>query len=177
LTDRGYSPRAFRYWVLTGHYRTPMNFTWEAIEGADQALKRLTRVYLEVSDAESWKIENKDFLKNFYEAIGNDLNTAQALAVMWDFIKNDTISPADKKSALKVVDQVLGLGFTDPQTAAKLKVIEGTELPSDVQKLVAEREEARMAKDFARSDLLRTQLEDKGYLIKDTSEGQKITKK
>ncbi|MDZ4226124.1 MAG: cysteine--tRNA ligase, partial [Patescibacteria group bacterium] len=47
IVDRGLNPRALRYWFLTGHYRTPMNFTWEAIEGADQALKRLTRAYLE----------------------------------------------------------------------------------------------------------------------------------
>lgn len=167
IVDRGYSPRAFRYWVLTGHYRTPMNFTWEAIDGADQTLKRLTRHFLEAPAAPP----PASFLAEFYAAIGNDLNTAQGLALVWKNIK--TLN----KKTLREVDQVLGLGFSDSQTAAKLSVVEESELPAEVQKLVAHREEARLAKDFAKADELRSNIEQAGYIVKDTEDGPKLTQK
>ena len=184
LVDRGLSPRALRYWFLTGHYRTPMNFTWEAIEGADQALKRLTRAYLEAGTtapdervgplalrSSEGAVVKDDFLKAFYTALANDLGTAQALALVWDHIKE-----LDQKT-LQKVDKVLGLGFSDPRETAKIKVIEQTDLPEAAQKLVAEREEARTGKDFARADELRKEIELAGYIVKDTPQGPKITRK
>lgn len=182
IVDRGYNPRAFRYWFLTGHYRTPMNFTWEAIEGADQALKRLTRAYMNaashstISKGSPWipraALGNKgeEFLQRFHEEIANDLGTARALALVWDNIKSlDTLT-------LKRVDRVLGLGFSDEQESAKLAEVPYMELPEDIQKLVYEREEARKNKDFARADDLRKAIEDKGFVLKDTAEGSKITR-
>lgn len=183
IIDRGLSPRAFRYWVLTGHYRTPMNFTWEAIEGADQALKRLTRAYLEAAEINSSaqrtghpaeggvrRSKQNEFMKAFYAALANDLGTAQSIALMWDNLK--TLD----KATFKKIDQILGLGFSDPRETAKLKVVEANDLPSDVQRLVTAREEARAQKDFTRADELRTQIEESGYTLKDTAEGPKITK-
>src|SRR3989338_8847332 len=167
LVDRGYSPRALRYWVLTGHYRTPMNFTWEAIGGADQTLKRLTRHFLEAPSEHT----SSSFLAEFYSSIGNDLKTAQGLALVWKHIKT-----LDKKT-LREVDRVLGLGFSDPQAAAKLSVLTDNELPSEVQKLVAYREEARQSKDFAKADELRGIIENSGYSIKDSDKGPMLTKK
>ena len=166
IVDKGYNPRAFRYWVLTGHYRTPMNFTWEAIEGADQALKRLTRVYLEASEGK----EDEGFMKNFYELLGNDLNTAQAIGLMWS-----TISTLNRPT-LRAIDTVLGLGFTEEQAAAKLRVLKGADLPEHVQNLLAEREVARKNKDFSRADELRKEIESQGFVLKDTADGSKVTK-
>ncbi|OGC82856.1 cysteine--tRNA ligase [Candidatus Adlerbacteria bacterium RIFCSPHIGHO2_02_FULL_52_17] len=167
IVDRGYSPRALRYWVLTGHYRTPMNFTWEAIGGADQTLKRLTRHFLEAPSEHT----SSSFLAEFYSSIGNDLKTAQGLALVWKHIKT-----LDKKT-LREVDRVLGLGFSDPQAAAKLSVLTDNELPAEVQKLVAYREEARQSKDFAKADELRGIIENSGYSIKDSDKGPMLTKK
>lgn len=182
LVDKGYNPRALRYWFLTGHYRTPMNFTWEAIEGADQALKRLTRAYLEKSEESSQserlvtrrrserREDSEEFLKKFYEALANDLGTAQALALVWDNIKTlDQIT-------LKKVDRILGLGFSEAQETAKLAVLKGSDLPEEIQHLLDEREAARKNKDFTRADELRKQIEVQGFVLKDTSEGPKITK-
>jgi cysteinyl-tRNA synthetase len=171
VVDRGYSARALRYWFLTGHYRSPMNFTWDAIEGADQALKRLTRIYLEKSDKEEEASTSNAFLSDFYKAVANDLNTPQAIALMWEKIKE-----LDKQT-LRKVDVLLGLGFSDPQEAVKVAVIEEKDLPEDVQKLLNEREESRKEKNFARSDELRKEIEDKGFEVKDTPEGAKVTKK
>ena len=168
IVDKGYSPRALRYWFLTGHYRTPMNFTWEAIEGANTALRRLTRAYLE---APSKNTAGETFMNSFYIALAEDLSTASALALVWEHIKT-----LDKKT-LQTVDKILGLGFSDTQEVAKLKVLAGAKLPPQVQSLVIEREAAREAKDFAKSDSLRKQIEDTGYEIKDSPKGPQVSRK
>lgn len=168
IVDRGLSPRAFRYWFLTGHYRTPMNFTWDAIEGADQALRRLTRAYLEAPKNTG---DHEEFLKSFYAAIANDLGTAQALALVWENIK------MLDQATLKKVDRILGLGFSEEQEVARLKVLAGSDLPEAVQNLLAEREVARKNKDFSKADELRKEIESKGFEIKDSGAGTTVTKK
>lgn len=166
LVDKGINPLAFRYWFLTGHYRTPMNFTWDAIEGAATALTRLTRAYLEMPEG----TRNEEFMQKFYEAIGNDLGTAQALALVWEHL------PTLNKVTLREADRILGLNLAKSRPITKLTVVTQTELPAEVQGLVSAREQARTARDFATSDTLRTQIEAAGYTVTDTAEGQKISK-
>ncbi len=167
LTDRGISARALRYLYLTGHYRTPMNFTWDAVTGAETTLKRLTRIYLEMPKTGS---ADETFLQKFYTAIGNDLDTPKAIALVWEHIKELN------RATLQKVDEILGLGFTDERPSTRL-VVKEADLPTDVQALIAEREVARTNKDFTRADELRSQIEAAGFDIKDTPEGQKVTKK
>ena len=174
LVDKGFNPRALRYWYLTGHYRTPMNFTWEAIEGAHTALKRLQRMFLELPKGGK---PNAQFLQDFYAASNDDLNTTQALARVWDMVRDESVSPKDKRASLLEADKILGLGLSEPQVAAKLAVIEEADLPEEVQKLLDDRTMARIAKNYARADELRIQIEALGYELKDTAEGQKVTKK
>lgn len=159
IIGRGFEPRSLRYWFLTGHYRTPMNLTWEALEGANTALKRLHNAYTSMPTGRA----DETFLKNFYSAIANDLDTPRALALVWENIK--TLNQA----TLTEADHILGLGLTEVEPRC--------EIPAEIQKLVDEREEARKNKDFARSDELRAQIEASGFEVKDTPEGQKITKK
>lgn len=174
IVDRGLNAKALRYWFLTGHYRTPMNFTWDALEGADTGLKRLSRAFLEMPKG---GVADEVFIKDFYGALANDLDTPKALARMWDLMKDDIVAPADKRASLIEADKVLGLGLNDERTAAKLAVIEQTDLPEEIQKLMADREAARLGKDFTKADELRTQIESLGFDIQDTPEGQKVTKK
>jgi cysteinyl-tRNA synthetase len=168
IIERGLSPMALRYWYLTGHYRSPMNFTWEAIEGADTALKRLVRAYLEMPEGGE---PDTKFLEEFYKAIANDLDTPKALALVWEHIK--TLN----RATLAEADKILGLGLTEVKPPYKLAVVAQTDLPEEVQVLVKEREAARHEKDFAKADDLRGQIEALGYNIKDTPEGQKLSKK
>lgn len=174
VVDRGFSPRAFRYWVLGGHYRTPMNFTWGALEGANTALTRLTRTYLELPGGGT---PQGEYLKSFYTAMGNDLNTAQALATLWELVKDDAVSLADKKATLAKMDSVLGLGFSEAREAKSLLVEEATsksELPEHIQNLDKEREQARKDKDFAKADELRKAIEEGNYTVRDTPQGSVI---
>ncbi len=158
LEGKNINPLALRYLYLTAHYRSPMNFTWEALEGADQALKRLQRAYQAMQGG---SVDEK-FLQEFYGAVGNDLDTPKALALIW--------SNLDKlnKATLQEADTVLGLQLAQQREE---------NIPPQVKKLAAEREEARKNKDFAKSDSLRAQIEAAGFDIKDTPEGPQLSKK
>lgn len=158
VVERGINPLALRYLYLTAHYRSPMNFTFEALESADQALKRLQRTYLAMPEGEA----NEAFLKDFYAAIANDLDTPKVLALLWS-----NIDKLNKKT-LDKVDAIIGFG---------LHTIKKEAIPAEVKKLTDEREEARKDKDFARSDDIRKQIESAGYTVKDTGTGPEIQKK
>lgn len=175
IADRGFSPRALRYWYMNGHYRTPMNFTWDALAGADAALLRLRRLFLELPPS-SFPPDEK-FLRDFYAAIADDLDTPRALARVWDLVRDEEISPAVKRVSLAEADRILALGLADARPSVKLRVIERQDLPEEVRQLVAKREVARASRDFAKADGLRNKLSDLGYTIEDTAQGPKITKK
>lgn len=177
IADRGFSPRAYRLWTLGGHYKSPMNFTWDAIEGANTSLQRLTRFFFEDIKKSPGTGETSTFRKDFTEAIANDLDTPRALARIWELIKDETSSEAHKRECLIFADSILGLGFTEAGEGKKIAVIETEDLPGEVQELVEERAAARAAKNFAKSDELRAKIESLGYELKDTAEGALVTLK
>lgn len=166
LKANGFDPLAFRYLALGTHYRTPLNFTWEALAGASIALKK---IYAMLRDADKPKVGCAEFEADFVAAIADDLNTSKALGVMWKLIDSDYPSSAKAKSLLKF-DEVLGLNFKK-YLGQKLKV------PSAVAKLVYDREVARKSKDWAGSDKLRGQIEELGFTVLDTPKGPKIAEK
>ena len=175
IVDRGLVPRALRYWFLTAHYRTPANFTWGALEGADTALLRLNRVYLELPP--SHLPPDEEFMDDFYAAIANALDTPAALARVWELVKDQSITPTVKRASLAEADRVLGLGLSEARPSTTLRVIPHAELPEGVQELLDAREAARHKKDFDKADELRHEIESAGYELKDTPEGPKISKK
>ena len=158
------SPIAFRYLLLQTHYRSPFNFTWGSLAGAEIALKRLYGFCSTWPDGGSLVEKYKEQTS---EAISNDLNTPQILALVWEIIKNADILDADKKTTILELDKVLGLGLE------KIKVVPMSE---EVSALIKERETARAQKDFARSDELRKKINDLGFEVKDTPDGQKVNK-
>lgn len=159
LVARGFEPRALRYLYLTAHYRSPINVTVEALGAAQTALTRLRSAYQHASAGPA----DHRFLDEFYRIVGQDLDTPRALALLWE-----NVQKLNKKT-LDEVDKLFGLNI--PASKAPIAV------PADVQKLLDEREAARKAKDFTRSDALRTQLETRGFIIEDTPAGPQISKK
>ena len=97
----------------------------------------------------------------------DDLDTPRALSLLWDVVKDENMSDADKKATILDFDKVLGLGFEN---------LKEEKIPEEILKLANEREEARKNKDFKKSDELRDKINSLGYEVKDTSEGQKINK-
>ena len=175
LKDKAIEPRALRYWYMSAHYKSQSNFTWDAVEGANTAYTRLSRAFLELPPSNL--APDAAFIRDFNAAIADDLNTPQALARMWDLLKDPEITPAVKRASLTVADRILGLGLGESGPTARLNVISVGDLPDEVQRLLSAREEARTSKNFKKSDDLRLEIAKKGFVVKDTPEGQKVTKK
>ncbi|MBI4086614.1 cysteine--tRNA ligase [Candidatus Kaiserbacteria bacterium] len=183
LRDRGYSPLEYRYWLLTGHYKSPMNFTFEALDGAKQALFRLKRFVVEGCARESGGtcadgVVIESYREQFHHAINNNLDTPRALALIWELVKDTKYPLPDKAATIKHFDAVFGLRVSDisENEMRSLNVIEVSDLPDEVQKLLSEREHARKRKDWDGADALREAINLKGYLVEDTPKGVRVTK-
>ncbi len=177
IVARGFHPIAFRYLLLGSHYRTPSNFTWEALESSQTAYKRLVAIRSELADAEP-TAPNAEFAAEFHRKINDDLDTPGALAALWDLLKNDSVSRGEKLASLLDADKVLGLKLDEPDALKSLVVqfVDADKLPEDVQALAKERQKARANKDFSKADAFREKIRDAGYDIKDDSGGQKFSK-
>lgn len=163
LKVKGYDPLAYRYLDLTAHYQDKLNFTWESLQAAQNALNNLRE------EVRTWEqpgeIDDKIW-QRFMEAVNNNLNTPQAVAVLHEMVRSDT--PTSRKSAtILQMDKILGLKL-DEYLGKPLEV------PVEVQKLVEEREEARKNKDFTKSDKLRDKIKEMGFEVGDTPSGPKI---
>jgi cysteinyl-tRNA synthetase len=165
LEERGITPLSYRYFVLTAHYRSQLNFTWEAVEGAQAALDRLRARLAELPDGGAI---NEGYKNRFDEALNDDLGTPQALAIVWEALKDASLSDADKKTTILSFDDALGL---------KLDEVVTFEIPTEVSELAEKREAARLAKDWATSDTLRKELQDLGFDVEDTDKGPRIVKR
>ncbi len=165
ILERGISPVAYRFWLLMASYRTRVNFVWEALEGAETALKRLYGLYLGLN-TEPGQV-HEVYKNKFLEHVSDDLDTPRALTLLWDVIKDGNMSDGDKRATILDFDKVLGLGFAE---------LKEDVVPEEILKLVEEREEARKNKDFTKSDELRKKIYELGYEVKDSSDGQKISK-
>jgi cysteinyl-tRNA synthetase len=179
LEEKGFSPLALRYLFLTASYRLQMNFTWKAMEGAQNAYDSLrnqistlkSQIKERVSLSEE-KLEKIDlFRQKFTEAVNDDLNTAIALAVVWEVVKSNLPSE-DKYDLLRLFDEVLGLGFDQIEDNRRETVI-----PPDVQELIKKREQLRKEKQWSKADSVRKQIEEKGFLVEDTPTGSSVSEK
>lgn len=171
LKEKGVDPLAFRYFVLGAHYRSPLNFTWEALEGAKTALRRLKQKINSESKNVTYDKNKIDEIinnnrNNFLKYINDDLSLPFALSYFINDVANG-ILPKDKKRELFIdFDRVLGL---------KLDEVEDFEIPEEVKKLIEERDIARKNKDFQKSDELREKIESFGFEVKDTDEGTRLS--
>ncbi len=178
IVDRGYSPLALRYLFLSAHYSTQLNFTWESLDAAATALKRLKKAFLEQSRlAEIATSASRDgisvYRDRFHKAINDDLDTPKALAIVWEMLKDERVSAAAKKEALADFDRVLGLQLA--AVLAEEKKMHVRDIPEDVQKLLDARETARQNQNWAQSDELRDEIAQRGYTVTDTASGQLLT--
>ncbi|MFA7191886.1 MAG: cysteine--tRNA ligase [Candidatus Paceibacterota bacterium] len=166
----GITPLAYRYWLYTGNYDTKVNFTIDAVSGAQTALERLYTAYRDLGNNLEVGLPDMRYKTKFTEFISDNLNTPKALALVWELVKDDSVSPADKKATLLDLDNVLGFGFEN------LKEETDIEIPAEVLKLADARTVARNEKNWSESDKLRDQIKDLGYEIKDTDTGHKISR-
>ena len=172
LEEKGYDPIAYRMFCLQSHYRKPLVFSYENLDNVESAYEKLVKKIATIQD--EGELDEKayaEYNEKFEDAICNDLNTSMAITVVYDVVKAD-INGKTKLALLNAFDKVLSLNLT----TAGAKLLEaGTSEDSDlenfIQEKIAERAEAKKAKDFARADAIRDELLARGVAIKDTREG------
>lgn len=178
LEEKGYDPLVYRFFCLQSHYRKSLVFSWENLDNAKLAYEKLAAKIagiLDVSgdiDAE----KSAELKKKFTDAMDNDLNTALAVTAVYDVVKAD-ISNAAKLALIKAFDTVLSLGLVEAAEKASAKADTEEALPEEVAALAEQRKAARKEKNFALADELRDKITALGYVITETREGTKITKK
>ncbi|RJQ36266.1 cysteine--tRNA ligase [Candidatus Microgenomates bacterium] len=168
LEKKGIEPLALRYLYLQTHYRQEMNFTFEALEGAQRALNHLRE---EITFFDEPKVGCAEFEQKFSDAVNDDLNMPKALSVVWELIKSDNPGSAKTESLFKF-DKVLGLNL---EKISKLSKV--SNIPEKVQKLVKEREELRKQKEFVLADKVRGEINKLGFEIQDKENGETQIKK
>ncbi len=168
----GFDPMAFRYLLLTAHYRSKLNLSNESLVAAQNGLNNLradlASLPVESTDTASWSVEAQQARDAFHTAINDDLDLPVALSITREVARNNKIAPAERRRLVLDFDRVLGLRL-DTVEATRPTVITGEALA-----LVRERDAARSARDWKRSDQLRDQLIALGYEVRDTPGGTEL---
>ncbi len=174
LKERGIDPMAYRYLLLTAHYRSKLNLTDESITAAQNGLNNLRADLAELPESDTadlqkgWSEEAERVRDAFHTAINDDLELPTALSITREVARNSKIAPEERRRLILDFDRVLGLRL-DTVEAKKPRVIS-----DEVQAIVRERDEARAARDWKRSDQLRNQLIALGFEVRDTPRGTEL---
>jgi len=199
LVDEGFDPLDYRYFLLGGHYRSQLQFSFESLQGAKNSRKSLidkvrglvdkagydgTRINTDFTDLhgldfrdrkrrlESFDKDVYRYIEAFDRAIEDDLNTPRALAELWGLLKDGPAS-LEALNAVFYMDEVLGLRLGDVVSEAdkdeKLNVSE--DFKQEIEALIVKRAEAKKAKDFAAADNIRQSLKDRGIILEDSPAG------
>ena len=180
LLDQGWTGREVRYALLSVHYRATLNFTIEGLGAARTALSRLdawNERLIEAVKGQDAVAENPDAdIECFFTALDDDLNISAALAVLFETVRDSnraldqgTLTAAQAKGLLEWYERVNSVLALEPELADDT-------LPAEVQQLLDDRAAARAAKEWKKSDDLRDELAMQGWLVKDTKDGQRISK-
>ncbi len=173
VVEHGMHPLALRLFFLQAHYRSPLSFSWEALAGAEEALRRLWRAAAALKNETHGKSMDSDTMHKIQIFLRDDLATPQALACLFDALSDEDLSPRQKWGVLEAADSVFGLSLTNPPQVS----FSSSEVPSEVRSLAHEREQARAAKEYAKADELRAKIEKLGYEVADKEAGPTFTRK
>lgn len=174
IKDKGYDPLVYKLFCYSCHYKNKLNFTWEGIDSAAKSLERLRNAYQihlhgndELGDVDIRKLS--DIEENFHKAINDDMNMPLAMSYVWETAKFEKKNPNVAKLLMKF-DTVLGLKIDVMQES------NNGEIPEEILGLLEKRKVARDQKDWKKSDEIRDLLKEKGYMVKDTKNGQELDK-
>ena len=173
LEEWGVDPMAYRYLLLTAHYRSKLNFTDESLTAAQNGLNNLRDdlASLPIEPAEqapTWSEAAQRVRDAFHDAINDDLDLPTALSITREVVRDKTLAPAERGRLVLDFDRVLGLRLDTVEAKAPRALSE------EVLALVRERDEARAARDWKRSDQLRDQLIAMGFEVRDTPKGTEL---
>ena len=165
LEEKGYNPLAYRYLCLNSYYHSQLTFSYDILDGAQNAYNKLKNRVSKLVKDEVNNEKYNEYIEKFSEAIKDDLNTSNMVTLVYDVLKDD-ISDGTKLAIIEKFDEVLSLDLT---------VVEEKEVDADLEKEVLakieERKEAKKNKDFAKADAIRDELLARGIKLIDTREG------
>ena len=175
LEKKGYNPLVYRMFCLQSHYRKPLQFSYEVLDSVAAGYKKLKNRIAKL-DKEGTVNEAKaaEYKKKFIEIVGNDLNTASGITLIYDLLKDD-VNDATKRYIIEDFDKVLSLDLLENENAQESSDVD-SEMEQYINEMISKRAEAKKAKDFATADAIREELAAKGIVLKDTREGTTWTK-
>ena len=185
LESKGYDPLVYRFFCLQSHYRKSLVFSYEGLDNASVAFKKLIdRIAAIKNEGEVDTYAFSNLKKSFTDALDNDLNTALAVTALYDVLKAK-VNGATKLALIADFDRVLSLSLIEKAEAAKMQKADDAaesaesgvdgELKAWIESMITERAEAKKAKNYARADEIRAELSAKGVTLKDTKEGTTYT--
>jgi len=184
LLEKGYTGQEVRYLLLSSHYRSQLNFTFDSLNAARASLTRIEDLIVRLKGIDEAAKESAhiyDFLTSsetkFKEALADDLNISSALAVLFDLTRDLNAACDKKQMGEKEAKVALDLFTKWDAVLGVLPLNKKDEIPENMQKLLIQRQEARKNKDFALSDQIRDEILNAGYLIEDTSKGPRLKRK
>ena len=171
LESKGYDPVVYRMFCLQSHYRKPLQFSYQVLDSVAAGYKKLrNRIGKLTNDGEINQELVKEYKEKFIDVVGNDLNTASGITLVYDVLKEDT-NEATKLAIINDFDKVLSLDLTKGAIEEKKEENIDSELETYINEMIAKRAEAKKNKDFATADSIRDELASKGIILKDTREG------
>jgi len=170
LIKKGYDPIVYRYFCFTAHYRSPLTFSWNALDSAKNGYENLKQRVIEIKQDLSGSPTDHKYKDEFYNFLNDDLDMPRALSVVWNTIKDQKLGNKEKYNLLLEFDKILGFGM-DKWEKEEIK------LDPEIDKMVQERETARKNKDYKKADEIRAKLLDKGIVLEDTPEGVRWKKR
>ncbi len=172
LEEKGFDPIVYRLFALSSHYRKPLTFSYDALTQAANTYKKLKNKIAAVKDEGELDQEAvKNYHEKFAESVGNDVNTAMGITLLYDVLKED-FTGKTKRAIIADMDYVLGLNLLSEEEPKENDEV-SSELTAYVEDMIERRKNAKKEKDFAKADAIRAELLSKGVVIEDTREGVK----
>lgn len=169
VIDKGYDPLMYKYFCFTAHYRTPLTFSWEALDAAKNAFSRLKEKVIEIKNDMESKSKDNSYVSDFLNAVNDDLDMPKAVAILWEVLKDKELGNKEKYDILLEMDEIFGFGMNDFEE-------ENVDVPAEITEMADKRLKAKQEKNFEEADKLRDEIASKGYMIEDKPDGYRIKK-
>ena len=166
LKEKGYDPLSFRFMCLNSHYRKQLVFSYEALDQAENTLKKLRKKVNSIkNEGDIDKVKFKLYKEKFIAEISNDLNMANALTILYDLLKDDSVNGSTKIALIKSYDEVFSLDLLKEENAVDVDFV------NYINNKIEERKESKKNKDYELADQIRNDLLEKGVKLIDSKEG------
>lgn len=174
LEEKGITPLAYKYWLLTSHYKTLVNFTEQAVDSAQVAFDRLVGRF---KNTEPGRVDY-DYLNKMVLAVNDDLDSPRVISLIWEMIRDQDISEENKLATILEIDKILNLNLKEEIKRANQDEFDSkVEIPEEIQQMAEEREKSREAGKFEEADYLRVKIEEGGFTVIDSKDGYQIKPK